>query len=349
MADKPGLCLISTGGTIAGQVIGGAYEAAKLTPEFLLASVPQAQQIARWKVVQPYNIGSQHALLSHFLKLRLAVLDALSDPLVDAVLLTHGTDTMEEMIYFLYATLPVHLRTKPVIITGSMLPADHPQADGPRNILDSTKLLCKVLRCTEYQDKSLLAMCMNGSIIEPMKVSKSHTHHLNTFDVPGACHVSEVLQSKAELLGSGYYAKGPFAGEFAHLRMFGKDVLFEQANQMLQRPKIGFLYCRPDLSDIQFEIDRFLEQQVEVVVLATYGNGNLPGYWEEPLAQLIEAGVRLVRGSRVHAGGLTAQTEPCGLDHYEKKLSAQGRPMFSKGLSELSLPQLIMRERLLCI
>mgnify|MGYP006193777699 CR=1 FL=1 len=145
----PRLAFVSTGGTIAGTVVEGAdhwkYESAQRSGQSLLMGVPGLLRRAQWFFEQPYSIGSQNLELSHMLQLRALVLHLLHSPDVDGILLTHGTDTMEDMLYFLYLTLPASSLTKPVLFTGAMLPSDYPQADGPDNLNSSVDLLCHTL------------------------------------------------------------------------------------------------------------------------------------------------------------------------------------------------------------
>lgn len=134
-ASKPRLLLLATGGTIAGQGSSAArtqaYVPAALAVSDLIASVPGLDELAHIQAEQPYSIGSQHLQSSHWLTLSARVGQALRDPAIDGVVITHGTDTLEETALFLDLTCP---RTKPITLTGAMRPATALGADGPMNL-----------------------------------------------------------------------------------------------------------------------------------------------------------------------------------------------------------------------
>lgn len=353
MATKPNLCLISTGGTIAGKAAGpeqgASYRSAELTADLLLASVPKAKELATWTLSQPYSIGSQHATLEHFLKLRESVLLALNNSEVDGVLITHGTDTMEEAIYFLLSTLPVESRSKPIVLTGAMRPSDHEQADGPTNLMNSVKVLCKAIHSANQSDHSLLGLCMNGLLIDSVSVRKAHTQCVGAFDIPDGVLIEDFLKSTSLNLPIYFTNRGPGAGEFSALGLFQARCSLQETKSILEKIKVGLLYCRPDLFSIQSEVDFFIKQQFDVVLIASYGNGNVPEHWTEPLHSLVTQGIRLVRASRVDQGGVSEHTEPCDLDDLAELTLKNGHPALSKAPQGLSLPQLFIRERFISL
>ena len=120
-ATLPRIHLLATGGTIAGaQTSDHGYAAAALSGEAILAAVPELGALAQVGVEQVARIGSQDMDDAVWLKLAERAQAALDDPAIAGVVVTHGTDTMEETAYFLNLVLKT---TKPVVLVGAMRPA----------------------------------------------------------------------------------------------------------------------------------------------------------------------------------------------------------------------------------
>jgi L-asparaginase len=105
-------------------------------------------------------------------KLHTRISTAQNDPAIDAVIITHGTDTLEETAYFLHRTIAC---TKPVILTGAMRPADAPDSDGPQNVV-----------FTLEQAEELSAgiwVVFAGKIFSGDNVRKAHPTRLDAFEV----------------------------------------------------------------------------------------------------------------------------------------------------------------------
>ena len=131
---KPKIRIIATGGTIAGvstSATNSAYNAGQVGVEALIQAVPQLLDVADVSGEQLVNIGSQDMNDNVWLKLAKRINQLLNHEGYDGVVVTHGTDTMEETAYFL--NLTVH-SDKPVILVGSMRPSTAISADGPGNI-----------------------------------------------------------------------------------------------------------------------------------------------------------------------------------------------------------------------
>src|SRR5207247_1489894 len=136
-APLPTIVVLATGGTIAGAAasdVQAGYTSGQVGVGQLLAAVPQANKLARLRGEQIANIGSQDMNDEVWLKLarRINELTAMSD--VDGVVITHGTDTIEETAYFL--NLVVKSR-KPVVLTAAMRPSTALSADGPLNFYNA--------------------------------------------------------------------------------------------------------------------------------------------------------------------------------------------------------------------
>ena len=136
-ADKPNIVILATGGTIAGSADSqtqAGYTSGQVGVDILINAVPQIKEIANISGEQVANVGSQDMSDAIWLKLaeRVNALAAKSD--VDGIVITHGTDTLEETSYFL--NLVVN-SSKPVVMTAAMRPSTALSADGPLNIYNA--------------------------------------------------------------------------------------------------------------------------------------------------------------------------------------------------------------------
>ncbi|MCU0256380.1 MAG: type II asparaginase, partial [Vicinamibacterales bacterium] len=136
-ATLPRVVVLATGGTIAGAAasdVQAGYTSGQVGVEQLLAAVPQAKKLATLRGEQISNIGSQDMNDAVWMKLarRIDELAAMND--VDGVVITHGTDTIEETAYFLNLVLK---SKKPVVLTAAMRPSTALSADGPLNFFNA--------------------------------------------------------------------------------------------------------------------------------------------------------------------------------------------------------------------
>ena len=133
----PAVVVLATGGTIAGAAasdVQAAYSSGQVGVDQLLAAVPQAKKLAALRGEQISNIGSQDMNDEVWLKLARRVNELTAMPDVAGVVITHGTDTIEETAYFL--NLVVRSR-KLVVLTAAMRPSTALSADGPLNFFNA--------------------------------------------------------------------------------------------------------------------------------------------------------------------------------------------------------------------
>jgi L-asparaginase len=129
--------ILATGGTIAGAApteVQSGYQSGQVGVEILIAAVPQLTEIAIVTGEQISNIGSQDMSDEVWLKLAKRCNELLAQDDVDGIVITHGTDTMEETAYFLNLVIK---SKKPVVLTCSMRPSTALSADGPLNIFNA--------------------------------------------------------------------------------------------------------------------------------------------------------------------------------------------------------------------
>lgn len=134
-SDLPRIHVVATGGTIAMQldpVQGGAIPA--VSGADLIAAVPEIGQIAQLSVEEFSNIPSEHMTPEVWMRLAIRLNDIAADSNIQGVVITHGTDTMEETAFFLDLTV---CGDTPIVLTGAQRPASALDADGPRNLRDA--------------------------------------------------------------------------------------------------------------------------------------------------------------------------------------------------------------------
>ena len=140
-ADLPQVAILATGGTIAGTAASATqttgYKAGDLAIQTLIDAVPQIKDYATVTGEQIVKISSNNLTDQVLLTLARRCNELLADPKVSGIVITHGTDTLEETAFFLNLTVK---SKKPVVVIGAMRPATAISADGPMNLLNAVKL-----------------------------------------------------------------------------------------------------------------------------------------------------------------------------------------------------------------
>ncbi|MCK8827203.1 asparaginase [Natroniella acetigena] len=166
--------LITTGGTIA---MGKDEKTGQIVPKLsgvdLLQQVPQLTKMADLELVQYVNMDSSQLTAPMLLELAKLVEKALAEKEVDGVLITHGTDTLEETAYLLDLVLDIN---KPVVITGALRSFNQLNSDGAGNLVQSIQTILS----PQSKDKGVLAV-INEKIHAARFLSKIHTNKLNAF------------------------------------------------------------------------------------------------------------------------------------------------------------------------
>jgi L-asparaginase len=272
----PTVVVLSTGGTIAStrSTEEGGYTSS-LMGEQLVAAVPGLDQVARIEVQNVANVGSTNMTPALWLEVSRRAKAALEREAVAGVLVTHGTDTMEETAYFLDLTVT---NRKPVIMVGAMRAASEWDADGPRNLLDAARVAVS----GEAIGMGTLVV-LNGEIHAAREVTKTHSLSVETFDTP----------------------------EFGALGIVDADgVRFYRAplrRQSLPIPSDVILPTVDIVSNYAGSDGRLIrgllgEGPIDGLVVDASGAGNIAGALFEAVREAREAGVAVVVTSRTHAG-----------------------------------------------
>jgi L-asparaginase len=285
-ADLPDITILATGGTIAGMgesSTGGQYKPSKVPIEDLLNAVPDIHKIATVKGEQVVQIASQAMTPELWQRLGRRANELLAGD-IDGVIVTHGTDTMEETAYFL--DLVVH-SDKPVVLVGSMRPATAISADGPRNLYNAVTLAGSA----EARGKGVL-ITMNDTILPARGTTKRNTTNVATFIAPDSGPMGTVGDGKVTFYD-------------APLRKHTAQSELSEGTTAL--PPVAILYGYA--GDSSPQVKAVADGGAKGIVFAGVGNGNFNPNVETALAEARQKGIAVVRSSRVGSGAVTRDAE----------------------------------------
>ena len=287
-SKKPNIVIIGTGGTIAGlgssSANVSAYQSAVVAVDKLIAAVPEIQKIAEVKGEQIFQIGSESYNNERWLKLGKRVAELLQSQDVDAVVITHGTDTIEETGYFLNLTLKSE---KPVVIVGAMRPGSAMSADGPLNLYNAVI----VASDNNSFGKGVLVV-MNDEIHSARDIVKANTVKVESFhSLYGPLGI--VVEGK-----SSYYR----APARPHTMQTEFDI-----NEIGALPEVGVVYAHGNMSRVPY--DAFVAAGVKAIIHMGTGNGSIADYIVPVLKEVRSKGVIVVRASRTGSGPVVRNGE----------------------------------------
>jgi L-asparaginase len=284
----PNVVILATGGTIAGSAATGTqagYTSGQVTIDAMLKAVPDATKLASIKGEQISNVGSQDMSMEIMIKLAKRINELLASPETDGVVITHGTDTMEETAYFLNLVVK---SDKPVVLVGSMRPSTAISADGPLNLYNAIAV------AADPQAKGHgVMLVMNDWIHSAQSLVKVSTTAVQTFMSPLRGLIGTVAYGVAE-----YY-------RIPHNK-FGAQSEFS-VDGVTSLPRVDIIYGYTDMpADL---IDASVERGAKGIVIAGVGNGNMPKAALEACARASQKGVVVVRSSRVATGNVGRNVE----------------------------------------
>src|SRR6201997_4244660 len=175
----PNVVILATGGTIAGAAATGTqagYTSGAVTIDAMLAAVPGIKDLANVKGEQISNVGSQDMTFGIMLTLAKRINALLAQNDVDGIVVTHGTDTMEETAFFLNLVVK---SDKPVVLVGSMRPSTAVSADGPLNLFNAVSVAADL----NSRGRGVLVV-MNDWIHGAHSLTKTSTTAIQTFMSP---------------------------------------------------------------------------------------------------------------------------------------------------------------------
>src|SRR6188474_2241161 len=178
-AKKPNVTILATGGTIAGAAATGTqsgYQSGAVGIDTMIAGVPGIEKLATIKGEQISNVGSQDMSFEILLKVANRINALLATPAVDGIVVTHGTDTLEESAFFLNLVVK---SDKPVVLVGSMRPSTAVSADGPLNLYNAVGVAAD----PNARGRGVLVV-MNDWIQGAHSLTKTSTTAIQTFMSP---------------------------------------------------------------------------------------------------------------------------------------------------------------------
>ncbi|WP_137895534.1 asparaginase [Ramlibacter sp. 2FC] len=278
------IVVLGTGGTIAGKSAQAGdnigYQAAQLGVAELLDAVPglpAVLQDCELEAEQVAQVDSKDMDFGVWQRLALRCEHWLAQPEVRGLVITHGTDTLEETAYFLQAVLAPD---KPVVLACAMRPATALLADGPQNLLDAFAV------ALAPSAHGVLAVCA-GQVHGALDVRKSHTYRLDAFDSGEAGPVGQVEEARVRWL-----------------RPCAADEGAASALQALRGapawPRVEIVMNYAGAGGAA--VDALVQGGVQGLVVAGTGNGSLHHELEAALQRAQAGGVRVLRTTRCAYG-----------------------------------------------
>jgi L-asparaginase len=280
-SKKANVVILATGGTIAGAGATGtqaAYKSGAVTIDAMIAAVPGIGDLATIKGEQISNVGSQDMSMDIMLKLANRINELAKSDDVDGIVITHGTDTLEETAFFLNLTVKTD---KPVVMVGSMRPSTAVSADGPLNLYNAVGVAAD----PKARGRGVLVV-MNDWIHAAHSLTKTSTTAIQTFMSP--------LRG---LVGVANYGKNDFYSSptWKHTTQTEFDVA-----KVSKLPRVDIIFASADMSpDL---IDAAAANGAKGIVIAGVGNGNMNKASVTAAANAVQKGVVVVRSSRVATG-----------------------------------------------
>ena len=285
----PHILVLGMGGTIAGlaaspvdnpmQYDAGQVEVASLLTH-IQAAIPEGVKVVSKQVA---NINSRNLTESLMTTLGEAVRQALDNTMVRGIVVTHGTDTIEEAGVFLQLICGRHAQnlSKRVILTGAMLPANAPKADGPTNLLDALRWASSPI---DNCPGGIYAV-MDGRVCLAMDLAKRHGSALNA-------PIQDSPSSSVGLINPAW-----LSGVKMVQSLWSEDLPIPKENEW---PWVEILTshagARPET------ITHWLSSKVKGLIIAGSGMGGFHDAWKDSLVAAVKHGVALVRTSRTGSG-----------------------------------------------
>jgi len=267
------ILVIFTGGTFSMMIdkeTGGAVP--RFSGSELLEMIPDVKKLAE---VDYYDFGKYpgpHITPDLMLKLSKVIREFLTKKIYDGIVITHGTDTLEETAYFLDLTLNTEV---PIVMTGSMKNSSEPEWDGPKNLIDSIQI------CLNENSRNMgVLVCLNGEINAASEVTKIYSDSVESF-------------KSLDFGNLGFVQNGRVI--FNRIPHFLEKIETEQIDDNIDMLTV---YAGMDDKFFRFSAD----SGVSGIVVEALGVGNVPPPAFEGIRYAVEKGIPVVLTSRCPAG-----------------------------------------------
>ncbi|MEW6341526.1 MAG: asparaginase [Paraburkholderia sp.] len=276
----PRIAVLATGGTIAGSAADvtntSGYQAGVVGVDRLLEAVPALSTVAQIQPEQIASVDSKDMALALWTTLAQRVNALLASDDIDGVVITHGTDTLEETAYLLHLTVK---GSKPVVLTAAMRPASALSADGPLNLLNAVTVAASA---AAHGQGVLVAF--NNRIHSARDVVKTSTYAVDAFQSP-------------EVGALGWVQDGRVEFQRKVVRPHTVETEFVIGAQW---PNVEIVTSYAGAS--RLGVDALVAAGVRGIVVAGTGNGSIHASVQQALADAAAQGVAVVRSSRVGSG-----------------------------------------------
>lgn len=283
--NKPMILILTTGGTIAGQASGNGigYTAAKQDGNHLVSAVPALQNEAEIKVESVSQIGSQDMSDAILSKLAKHIQKVEQDPTIKGIVITHGTDTMEETAFFLNNVIR---HEKPIVMVGAMRAPGYVSADGPANLLQAVKVAASPAAMHRP-----VMIVMNDTILDAHSAQKMNTTSVQTFQSPNSGPIGIVNEAQVRF----FHPAQPVMN-----RIFAIPTT-------TPFPRVDIIYSHVQMDAAP--IEDAVKRGAKGIILAGVGNGNTSSEALNALKKAANNGVIIVRASRVATGFVDRNVE----------------------------------------
>lgn len=273
LEKKKNILIVFTGGTFSMRV----DEKTKAAVPFfhgaeLLQMIPEARTLANISIYEFGNYPGPHITPELMLALSKKIKEFVSSNEFDGIIITHGTDTLEETAYFLDLTIKTE---KPIVVIGAMKTSSEPDWDGPLNLLDAIRL------CNNSNSRGIgVLVCLNGEINAASEVTKTHTEDIETFH-------------SLDFGALGFVDRGRVV--FNRLPRKLETIETEKINPNVDLIKV---YAGMDEKFFRFSADSCADG----VIVEAMGVGNVPPQAFEGIKYIVEKNIPVVLVSRCPAG-----------------------------------------------
>ncbi|MEQ0007881.1 fructose-asparagine asparaginase [Klebsiella sp. GG_Kp146] len=318
----PHIVILATGGTIAGSAASNTqttgYKAGAIGVQTLISAVPEISKIAHVEGEQVANIGSENMTSDIILQLSKRVNALLSRDDVDGVVITHGTDTLDETPYFLNLTVKSN---KPVVFTAAMRPATAISADGPMNLLEAVTVAAD----PDARGRGVMVV-LNDRIGAARFVTKTNATSLDTFRAPEEGYLGVVVGGKPQF-------------ETRVDKIHTLRSVFD-VRQLKALPKVVIIYGYQD--DPEYMYDAAIAHHADGIIYAGTGAGSVSVRSAAGIKKAQQAGIVVVRASRTGSGVVPPDDSQPGLVA-DSLNPAKARILLMTALTQTKNPQLIQQ------
>ena len=311
----PNVVILATGGTIAGAGASAAnsatYAAAKVPVDKLIAGLPEISKVANVRGEQVFQIASESFTNDNLMVLakRVSALSKQAD--VDGIVVTHGTDTLEETAYFLNLVVRT---SKPIVVVGSMRPGTALSADGALNLYDAVN----VAASKDASGKGVL-VTMNDEIQSGRDVSK-------VVNIKTEAFKSQWGPLGMIVEGKNYWFRAPVKRHTTQSEF--------NIDEITALPAVDIVYGYGNVPATA--IDAFGKSGAKALVLAGTGNGSVADRIVPVLQKLRSDGVQIIRSSRVSDGFVIRNAEQPD-DKYDWVVAHDLKPQKARILAMVAL------------